>query len=544
MNTPCKFFLLLLLSVFFISCSKNLPRIDSIDPSVGFLGEVVSIYGEHFGDERNESYITIGDYQPISSAYIEWKNDRILLQIPDFGDSGLIYIHKDGEKSNAALFSNRAIMPQIVRGTAPGTAPTISALNPSIGAVGSIITILGENFGTSRENSTVRFFWNVENPLSSSQESESHIEVSAAEFGYDAWSEREIRVRVPDGASSGNVIVETPRGSSRPVYFEVSGGPGTKVFKDKRSYTLSYSVDIRVNESSIPNALYLWMPTPVVSASQKIPELLARNKEPFVEDHLGTSLYQFNNLRADSSNNVSVSYQVDVYAVETSIRSQNIRPAAPSAMTSVFMSPSPLVPSNNAAIIERAQTIVGREQNPYLKAQRIYQWLIDANNNVQIELESAQRGGILEVLAEGSTDDAYRMSLLFCSLARASGVPALPVSGIAVDSYRNAQKHYWVEFWIDGIGWIPVDTVFGAGKGPTSITPRQDYSTFYFGSMDNQRIAFSRGETNLSKMDLSGRVVTREREYALQNLWEEAVGGLDSYSSLWTDIAITGMYVN
>jgi hypothetical protein len=62
--------------------------------------------------------------------------------------------------------------------------------------------------------------------------------------------------------------------------------------------------------------------------------------------------------------------------------------------------------------------------------------------------------------------------------------------------------------------------------------------------MDNQRIAFSRGETNLSHMDLSGRTVTREREYAFQNLWEEAVGGLDSYSSLWTDIAITGMYVN
>ncbi|MDR2900968.1 MAG: IPT/TIG domain-containing protein, partial [Treponema sp.] len=154
-----KLFFLLCLLILFFSCAKDLPRIDSIDPSVGFLGEVVSIYGEHFGSERNESYIMIGDYLPISSAYLEWKDDRILLQIPDFGDSGLIYVHKDGEKSNAAIFTNKATMPQIATGTIPGTDPVISSLNPSAGVVGSIITIKGENFGTSRENSTVRFYW-------------------------------------------------------------------------------------------------------------------------------------------------------------------------------------------------------------------------------------------------------------------------------------------------------------------------------------------------------------------------------------------------
>jgi hypothetical protein len=264
-----RFFLCLLLFICLIACEKNIPHIDSVDPSVGLVGEVISIYGEHFGDERNESYITIGDYFPISSAYIEWKDDRILLQIPDFGDSGLVYIHKDGEKSNAAIFSNKAVMPQLATGTVPGTEPVITALNPSAGAVGSIITIQGENFGTSRENSSVRFYWDAETAIPAQQDEDSQVEVSAAEFGYDSWSEREIRVRVPDGAASGNVIVETPRGSSKPVYFDVSGGPGTKTFSDKRSYTLSYSVDIKVNQSSIPNTLYLWMPTPAESSSQK-----------------------------------------------------------------------------------------------------------------------------------------------------------------------------------------------------------------------------------------------------------------------------------
>jgi hypothetical protein len=533
----------LLLPLFFLSCEKEFPRIDSIDPPVGLLGEVVSIYGEHFGDDRNESYITIGDYQPISSAYLEWNDDRILLQIPDFGNSGLIYVHKDGEKSNAALFSNKAAMPQLAKGTVPGTAPVISALSPSSGAVGQLITIQGENFGTSREKSTVRFSWNAETAIASQQDADSQIEVSAADFGYDSWSEREIRVRVPDGASSGNVIVETPRGSSKPFYFNVSGGPGTKILKDKRSYTLSYSVDIKVNQSTLPNMLYLWMPNPAVSSSQKVPQLLSRNIEPFIENHRGTSLYQFKDLLPASSNVVTLSYLVDVYGIETSIRTQNVRPAASSAMTNVFTNSSDLVPSNEEAIIEKARSIVGREQNPYLKAQRIYNWLLNSEN-IQIQAV-VDGGGALEALAE-QRGDAYRMSLLFCALARASGIPALPVAGILVDSYRTTQKHYWAEFWIDGIGWLPVDPIFGAEAIPSSFIANndQDLKTFYFGNMDNQRIAFSRGETRLSQMDLSGRIFAREREYAMQNLWEEAVGGLDSYSSLWTDVVITGMYVN
>jgi hypothetical protein len=32
-----------------------------------------------------------------------------------------------------------------------------------------------------------------------------------------------------------------------------------------------------------------------------------------------------------------------------------------------------------------------------------------------------------------------------------------------------------------------------------------------------------------------------ETQYSLQNRWEEASGGLDSYSSLWSDISIDGI---
>jgi hypothetical protein len=83
----------------------------------------------------------------------------------------------------------------------------------------------------------------------------------------------------------------------------------------------------------------------------------------------------------------------------------------------------------------------------------------------------------------------------------------------------------------------------GARAVPNDFIIKQDAASYYFGNLDSQRIAFSRGELVLSQMDSRGRLVPRLNSYSLQNIWEEAVGGLESYSSLWGDITITGIYV-
>jgi transglutaminase-like putative cysteine protease len=117
------------------------------------------------------------------------------------------------------------------------------------------------------------------------------------------------------------------------------------------------------------------------------------------------------------------------------------------------------------------------------------------------------------------------------------------VAGVLVDRTPGAFRHYWAEFWIDGAGWIPADPALGAGAAPPSFNLRQDHGSYYFGNLDSQRVAFSRGQTSLSRMDPRGRTAIRDRDYALQSLWEEVAGGLESYSSLWSDVTINGVYV-
>ncbi|MDR1058421.1 MAG: IPT/TIG domain-containing protein [Treponema sp.] len=532
--------------IFLFSCADRQPRIYSINPRIGIMGEVLTIVGGNFGDVREESYVTIAGISPTTSSYIEWSDTRIVVRVPEFGDSGLVYVYRGDEKSNPALFSNRTTMPETIQGDYTGIGPHIITVEPPIGQVGSPVTIRGSGFGVSREGGGVFFAWNTEPSPSAAAglSGPGSVEVSETEFGYELWSEREIRVRVPDGAIGGNLTIQTPRGNTRPVFFDITAKPGTKTFKEKRNYAISYSVDIQVEEAERPNSLYLWFPRPVNSSSQRNVQVLSRSMDPFIENYRGTTLFQINDLQSDANTAITLSYLVEVYAVETDIRANSVSivPAESSPVRAAYTAANPRLPSDDPRIKERTASLVGREQNPYIRARRIYEYLLDQGGIQWWFAEGAPPPGSLPEALEEKKADPYTAALLFCTMARSAGIPAIPVSGVLLDRNRMFSRHYWAEFWIDGFGWIPVDIALGAGAVPSSVILRADRANYYFGNLDNQRITFSRGFTILSQMDPRGRVSLRERDYALQNLWEEAVGGLESYSSLWSDVTINGVY--
>ena len=533
-----------------ISCSLQTPHINSIDPKIGGAGEIITIQGRGFGAQRDESYITIAGVAPTNSSYLGWRGDQIILRTPELGEAGLLYVYVKGKKSNGALFSNMASMPKPAQDTDTGFGPRIASISPQAAPVGSLITITGNNFGSSRERSAVLFSWEGEQfPLTPPEaRTAEFIEAPDSELGYELWSEREIRVRIPDGAVSGNLKVSTLRGESRPFFFDVNGRPGSKTYGDKRSYTINYSVNVKVREVNGGNTLYLWIPQPAICAAQRNPEVISRNMEPFVENYRGVNLYKLNNLNSNSDVVINISSKVDVYAVDTNIRPQSIKQEDNSAVRTVYTQPDSLIPSDNPQIKSMASALCSGEKNPYLKAQRIYEWLInecqirgDADSGNTRAAAEEFHNSPLEALAAKQADP-YTASLLFCALGRAAGIPCIPLSGVLVSRNRLTQNHYWAEFWIDGMGWIPVDPVMGKGEVPQAFQTRQNREQYYFGNQDSQRIAFSRGLVTLSQMDQRGRATGRTRSYSLQNLWEEAVGGLESYSSFWGDITVTGIY--
>lgn len=520
-------------------CVGGGPRIDSIDPRIGNRGEILTIRGSGFQDARGENTILIAGTSPTSSSYIEWSDTRIAVRIPDFGESGLVYVSINGKKSNPALYTNRASVPLPVSSSDEGIGPRAIAVEPASGAIGAPITITGRNFGAARENGAVLFSWSAETSPAApaAARAPDAIEASDLEFGYELWSDREIRVRVPDGAVSGAIRIKTDRGTSDALYFEVTEKPGTKVYKEKRTYVFTYSADFTVSKAAAPNTLFVWMPVPVSAPYQRNRQQVSRSVEPFVEGHRGASLFQFKDLAANEKQRVTLSYLVDSYTVETQVKTSAIKRDHPGPVRSSYTLSSSLIPSNDRELSRFAEKIVGKERNPYLQARKIFDWLVSEGG-----IERGMRtGGALQAFGEKKAD-AYSAALLFCAMARSRGIPALPIAGYLVDRNRASQKHWWAEFWIDGFGWIPVDPTFGAKAVSDNFTMHEDAANYYFGNIDNQRIVFSRGQAELAPMNPRGRTVGRTRTFAFQSIWEEAIGGLDAYSSLWDDITVTGVY--
>jgi hypothetical protein len=533
-------FFLCSLTLVLASCTEPDPYIETIHPRIGRMGDVLAVQGRHFGAGRDESYITIAGISPTASSYLSWTDELIVFRIPEFGEPGLVYVHRGEKKSNAALFANELAIPEPVTGESSSLEPRITAILPRSGAVGSLVTITGQNFGSSQERGGVFFAWGAETSSAAPVEAEapSWVAVTENDYGYEGWNEREIRVRVPDGAISGNVEVRTVRGKTRPEYFEVTGRPGNKTYRDKRSYAITWSVDVNIAGASASNTLYLWLPRPVTSSAQRLGELIYRSADPFIENYRGTSLFKFNNLKSDSSVSITLTYLAEVYSVETTPRPADIRRTGAGPVESAYTRSDALIPSDDPDIKTQAAAITGREQNPWHRARLIYEWMLKELEFSVIPLD----GGVSEALAEKKAD-SWRAALLFCSLARAAGIPALPLSGVLVDRGRDTVRHFWAEFWIQGLGWVPVDAALGAGAAPPAFNLTPEHGVWYFGNMDNQRIAFSRGRIPLSRMDSRGRTVSRDRDYSLQTIWEEAAGGIENYSSLWSDVTITGMYV-
>ncbi|MCL2212057.1 MAG: IPT/TIG domain-containing protein [Treponema sp.] len=543
-NRKITIFLLALISLF-VSCSNKTPVISSIDPKIGNMGEIITLTGSNFGESRDESYVSIAGTAPTSSSYYLWQDDLIIVRIPELGESGLIHVHAKGKKSNGVLFSNSASVPRPVDGDDMGLEPKIAAIIPQIGAPGTLINITGNNFGVTRENAGVFFSWDYDsgtvNPYMIREPE--FIEVSEFEMGYEYWSARELRVRLPDGAVSGNLEIRTSHGSSRSIFFDVSGRPGNKNLKDKRIYTVTYTVDIKVLEATRPNTLYLWIPKPIASPSQRNVSLVSRSAEPFVENYKGVSLFKLDSLGSGANQSVNLSYRVEVYAVETGIRPLSLRQEK-NALTAAHTQSSALILSDSQKIKSVVNSIARNEQNPYTKAKAIYDWII-ANMHISNSPLSSDN---IEDALEKRQSDPYTTALLYTAMTRAAGIPCIPVAGVYIDRNGQTFRHYWSEFWIDNFGWLPVDISMGSGAVFDTAQPKQetmnekDIANFYFGNMDNQRIAFSRGELVLSQMENRGRLVSHPQSYSLQNIWEESAGGLESYSSLWGDITISGIY--
>jgi hypothetical protein len=143
------------------------PRITTLSPLSGDVGTPVTISGKNFGATADT--VT---FNGTAATPTTWSDTSIVVPVPVGTTNGNVVVTVGGVASNGVLFT---------------LTPHITNLNPNSGTVGLPVTITGTNFGSTQGSNTVKFNGTTAAPTT--------------------WSPTSIVVPVPNGVSTGNVVV-------------------------------------------------------------------------------------------------------------------------------------------------------------------------------------------------------------------------------------------------------------------------------------------------------------------------------------------------
>ena len=162
------------------------PIITSVTVGTGIAGTSVTITGTGFGPSQGSSLVT---FNGTSTVPTTWSATSVTAPVPAAapGGTGSVVVTVSGTASNGVAFT---------------VVPNITSLSTTSASIGSSVTISGTGFGTSQGGSMVAFNGTAASPTS--------------------WSSGAIVVAVPNGATTGNVVVSVGGAASSGVSFTVA----------------------------------------------------------------------------------------------------------------------------------------------------------------------------------------------------------------------------------------------------------------------------------------------------------------------------------
>lgn len=164
-----------------------------------------------------------------------------------------------------------------------------------------------------------------------------------------------------------------------------------------------------------------------------------------------------------------------------------------------YLAPTSLGPIDGA-VRELSIKITQGQKTTLGKAQAIYDWTCK-NMYRDPGARGCGKGDVCALLTNprGKCTD---ISSVFVALARASGVPAREIFGIRLGKKAEEDitgyQHCWVEFYVPGYGWVPVDPAdvrkaMLVEKLQLEDQKTSEYKAYFWGGIDPYRIKLSVG---------------------------------------------------
>ena len=292
----------------------------------------------------------------------------------------------------------------------------------------------------------------------------------------------------------------------------VAKPPEQLSYVDPIKYEVTYKLTIK-NDNYSPSDIRIYLPVPGNYDSQTDLQMSLLSPEPY---ELGTDptngnqmvYWQFTKAPAKGSTTEIVEkFTFTTYETTTHIDITKIQPYdTNSDIYKLYTQPEKYIESNDPKIIKLADEIAGTETNPYQIAKKFYNYIIE---NTEYKILNKGLNGAKFLLSNGK-GECGDYSALFIALSRAKGIPARSVVGFWAVS-GNDQTHVWSEFYLEGIGWIPVDATIGQQDGFKR--------GYYFGHMDSKRVILSKGFNTPLLPEAPGKLIAPILQVPLYWYW-------------------------
>ncbi len=247
--------------------------------------------------------------------------------------------------------------------------------------------------------------------------------------------------------------------------------------------TYKFRAKVILGKGSVPKGemVRVWIPIPRVSDLHPEVRILAYNREPYLADEIHeqrTAYFEFTS--SDLNDEVWIEYEVVAKPFKVDLKHEEVEEIK---IHEYLEERIPHVRFTKD-LKDLTDSIVGDEDNPLLKARKIWDWIL--NNVIYTYVHDyALFDNISQYAASKRRGDCGIQAILFITMLRLAGIPARWQSGWYANPVRWGM-HDWAQFYIEPYGWIYADPSFGHPRDGEEW--RRD---FYFGSIEGFRLAFN-----------------------------------------------------
>jgi transglutaminase-like putative cysteine protease len=239
------------------------------------------------------------------------------------------------------------------------------------------------------------------------------------------------------------------------------------------------------HELRVARAATVWVPLPSDDAWQTVRDLRVDGAawERVYDPRWGNAAAR---LHPTAAATITVRYEVTRHERGAELARATGQPA-PSGYAA-WLQPDARVPLD-ARVRKIAADVTAGKTTPLLRARAAYDYVL---STMRYDKPTGAGQGWGQGDIEWACDKKYGnctdFHALFIGLLRASGIPARFSIGYSIPSGGGgdiAGYHCWADFYVDGVGWVPVDA--------SEAWKHKERADYFFGHHDSDRVQVATG---------------------------------------------------